>query len=35
MSPDIPEEKFTLEKVYYQGVYVIIHFNKEEVVDSN
>ena len=32
-NPDIPEEQVTLEKGYYHGVYVIINFKKEVVVD--
>ena len=32
-NPDIPEEQITLEKGYYHGVYVILHFNKEVGVD--
>ena len=31
--PEIPDEKFPSEKVYYNGVYVILHFNKEDGVD--
>ena len=31
--PEIPDEKFPSEKVYYHGVYVMIHFNKEDGVD--
>ena len=30
--PEIPEEQVTLEKGYYHGVYVILHFNKDDVV---
>ena len=28
-NPDIPEEKVTLEKGYYNCVYVMLHFKKE------
>ena len=27
--PEIPEDQVTLEKGYYHGVYIILHFNKE------
>ena len=30
--PEIPEEQPTLEKGYYHGIYITIHFNKEDVV---
>ena len=29
----IPDEKFPSEKGYYYGVYVMLHFNKEEGVN--
>ena len=32
--PEINEEKVTPKKVYYHGVYVIIHFNNKENVDK-
>ena len=31
----IPEGKDTLEKVYYHGLYIILHFNMEDGVESN
>ena len=30
---EIPDDTFTSEKVYYHGVYVMLHFNKEDGVD--
>ena len=32
-NPDIPEEKVTLEKGYYNCVYVMLHFKKEDGVN--
>ena len=31
---EIPDEKVTLKKGYYHGVYDILHFNKEDGVDK-
>ena len=32
MITDIPKEQVTLEKVYYPGVWVMLHFNNEDGV---
>ena len=32
-NPEIPEEKFTLEKRYHHCIYVILSFNNEVSVD--
>ena len=31
--PEIPDETVPLEKGFYHGVYVMLHFNKEGGVD--
>ena len=33
MIPEIPKEKVTSDKVSYDGVYVILNFNKEDGVE--